>query len=67
MHNNHKGRVWANECFLWCWLTHVILDKGLLNGLLLCYYFIHWLIFQVSLGLLVSPWALFQLFGTSED
>ena len=40
----------------------VILDKGLLNGLLLCYYFIQCLIFQVSLGLLVSPWALFQLF-----
>ena len=21
-----------SECFFWCWLTRVLLDKGLLNG-----------------------------------
>jgi len=30
--------VWVGECFFWYRLTRVVLDKGLLNGLCVCYW-----------------------------
>jgi len=34
---NHKDEVWVNKFFFWYQLTRVMLDKGLLNGLLLLF------------------------------
>jgi len=35
LYNSHKDRVWVSECLFWYQLTQIIVDKGLLNRLLL--------------------------------